>query len=101
MKTDVSEFLEREILVMPKRTTNIQKFKKQMGTSFAVGRCSANIQIEHNTRTLRFFKYEFVCKICQQFHGTHPKILEGNTSANVLSHFALKATASKLQNSNV
>lgn len=44
MKTDVSEFLEREILVMPKRTTNIQKFKKQMGTSFAVGRCSANTQ---------------------------------------------------------
>lgn len=56
---------------MPKGTTNIQKFKKQMGTSFAVGRCSANIQTEHDTRTLRFFKYEFVCKICQQFHGTH------------------------------
>lgn len=84
---------------MPKGTTNIQKFKKQMGTSFAVGRCSANIQTEHDTRTLRFFKYEFVCKICQQSHST--QILEGNTSANVLSHFTLKAAASKLQNSNV
>lgn len=72
-----------------------------MGTSFAVGRCSANIQTKYDTRTLRFFKYEFVCKICQQFHGTHTKILEGNTSANVLSHFTLKAAASKLQNSNV
>lgn len=50
---------------------------------------------------LRFFKYEFVCKICQQFHGTHTKVLEGNTSANVLSHFILKAPASELQNSNV